>query len=121
MQGGAWVVASAVLVSQAAAASSPAPAAMTTSGSVHGLAPGVPAELVVTIANTGGTAGQVSYVDVQVTGGPPACPPSSLTVEPWSGSVQVPPGGEVQQVMTVVLDAGATCQAASWDLTFTSS
>ena len=90
--------------------------ALTVTGSVEGLAPGVPAQLRLTVHNDSGTDLEVERLRATVTsGGRRGC---ELAVEPWTGRLSVPAHGTAEQGLTVTLTAQDECAGLTWQLSY---
>lgn len=93
---------------------------LTMSGDVHGLTPGTPGQLRVTLENPAGVSATVTRVGVDVL--PPAsrpgCLASHLRVAAYVGRVTVPARGRKVVVLPVrfAADLPAGCAGAAWRL-----
>jgi hypothetical protein len=97
-----------------------ASSALTVVGSVEGLRPGVPAELVLTVENADSRDVVVRRLTAEVSGGgTPSCPSSALSITPWTGQLAVAARGHARQPLAVLLDPTAGCEDVRWELRYT--
>ena len=125
----AWPIAAAIVLSRVVQLGGPqgperalASPALSVSGSVVGLLPGVPATLLVTVSNDDSAPAVVVHLGVEVAGGGTAtCPVSALRIAPWRGRLLVPGRGSAGQVVPVLLSAAADCGDVRWSLRYTAT
>lgn len=125
----AWVVAATVLVLPLVqpggllrAGPALAASAMSLTGSVDGLRPGVPAELVLRVANASDRPAVVGRLRAHVIGGGvPGCPATALRITAWSGELVVPARGAASQALRVLVDRDARCDGVTWSLAYEAS
>ncbi|MEO6204049.1 MAG: hypothetical protein ABIO67_01505 [Mycobacteriales bacterium] len=87
---------------------------LSVAGDVTGLEPGKPGRLVFTVRNDGDAAAAIQRMTTAVITTAVGC---SLSVDTWTGSLEVPAGGQVRGEVTVRI-RGARCDGAQWDLDY---
>lgn len=125
----AWLVAAAILVLPLVqpggllrARPASASTALSVTGSVEGLRPGVPAELVLQVTNASAEPVVVTRLTARVMGGGTTlCPASALSITSWTGDVLVRGGGSASRGLPVLLDEGAVCDGVTWSLSYEAS
>ena len=103
-----------------APASAVAEQSFSISGSVAGLAPGIPTALPVTLGNPSAQPITVSQVRVTAADASAGCPASNFVSQEVGGPMVIPGHGQSQQALPVILASNAptACQGASFPLTF---
>jgi hypothetical protein len=97
--------------------------ALSITGNLGGIEPGVPAPLVLTVRNGSSVEAVVHRVSARAIGSSSAgCPREALHIEPWAGEVRVPAHGAVQAPLRLLLAQSAVrCGSVTWELAYTSS
>jgi hypothetical protein len=126
-----WLAAVAVLAVPFASPGSPVslvhvamnePAGLVVTGDISGLAPGVAAVLTLTVHNPSSMPATVSSLTTRVTGGTGPCRSAALSVQPWSGRVDVPSHSAVTVTVPVTMPRAArSCAGTSWQLRYTAA
>ena len=92
---------------------------LTITGSITGLAPGVPTLLQLTLHNGSDVAVPVRTLTVTVTGGSAGCPPQSLSIGNWTGLTTVPAHSHTVAALPLRLRKSADgCAGATWQLAY---
>jgi hypothetical protein len=94
--------------------------ALTITGSIEGLAAGVPAGLALTLHSSADAAVEVHRLTARVTGVSSGCLETALVIKAWAGRLVVPARGSA--IATLPVQVTSThCVGATWQLAYTSS
>jgi hypothetical protein len=126
----AWIAAAAVLALPFVSPGSPVSLvrmavegpSLKITGSIDGLAGGVPARLALTLHSVGSSDTVVRGLTARVTDASTGCPATALTITAWEGRLVVPAHGTATATLPVALHvAPGECVGATWQLAYAST